>query len=305
MKKVFLVILSYKGHEDTFDLLKSLGKIKKENFELNVVIVDNYPEDPIKLNTSDYKDFNLRVIYNKENLGFSGGNNIGINEALKIGAEYVVILNNDTLVDPVFLEELVKAAESNENVGIVTPKIYFEKGYEFHKDRYKERDLGKVIWYAGGRINWKNVLGMHRGVDEVDNGSYDKTSQTELATGCCLLIKKGVLEKLKGYDEKYFLYFEDADLSERAKKAGFKILFAPKAIIWHKNAQSSGGSGSSLQDYFITRNRLIFGYKYAPFRAKIALTRESLNLILKGRPWQRKGAIDFYLGRFGRGSFPL
>ena len=121
MKKVFLVILSYKGHEDTFDLLKSLGKIKKENFQLNLVIIDNYPEDPIKLNSSNYKDFNLRVIYNKENLGFSGGNNIGINEALKNEADYVVILNNDTLVDPAFLEELVKAAERDDSTGIETP----------------------------------------------------------------------------------------------------------------------------------------------------------------------------------------
>lgn len=305
MKKVFLVILSYKTHKDTFDLLESLKKVKKESFELSVVIVDNYPKDSIELNTQDFKELNLRVIYSKENLGFSGGNNIGINESLKNGADYVVILNNDTIVDPLFIEELVKAAESSEDVGIATPKIYFAKGYEFHKDRYEDKNLGKVIWYAGGKIDWKNALGAHRGVDEIDSGQYDKTSETELATGCCLLIKKDVLEKIGGYDKKYFLYFEDADLSHRTIGAGFKIRYAPKAIIWHKNAQSSGGSGSALQDYFTTRNRLIFGYTYAPMRTKIALFRQSLNLILKGRPWQRKGAIDFYLLKFGKGSYPV
>ncbi len=303
MKKVFLVVLYYKDQKATFELLETLKDVKKETFDLRTIIIDNYPQDPIKISPSDYKELNLRVIYNKENLGFSGGNNIGITESIKNGADFILILNNDTLVDPNFIEELIKVSEDNKNCGIVSPKIYFEKGYEFHKDRYKKGDLGKVIWYAGGSIDWGNVLGIHRGVDKVDDGSWDKTEETQLATGCCLLIKREVLEKVGGYDDKFFLYFEDADFSERTKKEGFKIFYAPKAIIWHKNAQSSGGSGSSLQDYFTTRNRLIFGYTYAPMRTKIALFRQSLNLILKGRPWQRRGVIDFYLGRLGKGSY--
>ncbi|KKQ34533.1 MAG: putative glycosyltransferase [Microgenomates group bacterium GW2011_GWA2_37_6] len=163
--------------------------------------------------------------------------------------------------------------------------------------------MGKVIWYAGGAIDWENVIGNHKGLDEVDKGQFDEDGETKMATGCCFLVKKEVLEKVGLYDDRYFLYFEDADFSERVKKAGFKIFYAPKSIIWHKNAQSSGGSGSSLQDYFTTRNRLIFGYTYAPMRTKIALFRQSLNLILKGRPWQRRGIIDFYLGRLGKGSY--
>lgn len=304
MKKVFLVILSYKGHEDTFDLLKSLGKIKKENFQLSVVIVNNYPEDPIKLNSSNYKDFNLRVIYNKENFGFSAGNNVGINESLKNGADFMVILNNDTIVDSLFIEELVKVAESGKDVGIVTPKIYFAKGYEFHKDRYKENELGKVIWYAGGAIDWENVIGNHRGLDEVDKGQFDEDGEMQMATGCCFLVKKEVFEKVGLYDNRYFLYFEDADFSERVKKAGYKIFYNHKSIIWHKNAQSTG-AGSSLQTYFQTRNRLLFGLSYAPVRTKLALIRESLRLLVFGRYWQKRGVADYYLRRFGKGSFPL
>ncbi len=302
MKKVFLVVLSYKGHEDTLDLLQSLKKVKGE-FELNIIIVDNYPEDPLKINASDYKELNLRIIYNKENLGFSGGNNIGINESLKNGADYVIILNNDTLVDPGFIQEFVNAAENDKTTGIITPKIYFAKGYEFHKDRYKEGDLGKVIWYAGGKIDWKNVIGNHRGLDEVDKGQFDEDGETQMATGCCFLVKKEVLERVGLYDDRYFLYFEDADLSERVKKAGYKIMYEPKAIIWHKNAQSSGGSGSSLQDYFMTRNRLLFGMRFAPLKTKLALLRESFKLALFGRSWQKRGIMDFYLGRFGKGSY--
>ena len=110
---------------------------------------------------------------------------------------------------------------------------------------------------------------------------------------------------MKGFDNRYFLYFEDSDLSQRLKKAGYKILFYPKAILWHKNAGSTGGSGSSLQDYFTTRNRMIFGLKFAPLRSKIALIRESLRLLSSGRQWQKKGIRDFYLRRFGKGTFPL
>jgi GT2 family glycosyltransferase len=89
----------------------------------------------------------------------------------------------------------------------------------------------------------------------------------------------------------------------RAIREGYRIVFAPRSIIWHKNAQSSGGSGSSLQDYYISRNRLIFGFKYAKLRARIALFKESMRLMLVGRVWQRKGIIDFYINRLGKGSF--
>lgn len=305
MKNVFLVILSYKGHKDTHELLNSLQKVKTDGFLMNVVVVDNCPSDQIKIDLKEFKDLNLHVIYNEKNLGFSGGNNLGIKYSVKNNADYVVVQNNDTLVDPEYIKELIKSAESNDQIGAVVPKIYFAKGYEFHKDRYEDEDLGKVIWYAGGYIDWENVLGNHKGVDEVDKGQYDKEEDTELATGCCVLIKRKVLDKVSGYDEKYFLYYEDADLSQRIQRAGYKLFYAPKAVIWHKNAQSTGGSGSDLQDYFITRNRLLFGMRFAGIRAKAALIKESLKLISNGRRWQKKGVIDYYLKKFGKGSYPL
>lgn len=302
MKKVFIVILNYNGYKDTIELLGSLKKIKKDHFDLSVVVVDNSPEDPIKINGNDFKDLDLKAIYNNKNLGFSGGNNVGIKFALEKGADYVLLLNNDTYVDPEFIEQLLKVGEAETSAGIIVPKIYFAKGFEFH-DKYKQTELGKVIWYAGGNIDWANVIGYHRGVDEVDKGQFEKIIDTEVASGCCLMIKREVLEKIKGYDDKYFLYYEDADFSKRAMENGYRILLAPKSLIWHKNAQSSGGSGSDLQDYYISRNRLIFGFKYAGIRARIALFKESIRLVFLGRPWQRRGVIDFYLGQFGKGSF--
>jgi hypothetical protein len=154
-------------------------------------------------------------------------------------------------------------------------------------------------------MDWANIIGQHRGVDEADKGQFDKVEETEIATGCCMMIKKEVLKKVGLLDDKYFLYYEDSDLSVRAKKAGYKIVYAPKSIIWHKNAGSAGGSGSALQDYYIIRNRLLFGFRYASARSKLALFRESLFLLLRGRRWQKRGIIDFYLGKLGKGSYKI
>jgi len=105
------------------------------------------------------------------------------------------------------------------------------------------------------------------------------------------------------FDEQYFLYYEDADLNERIKKAGYHIYYVPTAAIAHVNASSTGGAGSIIQDYYITRNRMLFGMKYAPLRTKAALMRESGNLLLGGRLYQKKAIRDYYLGKFGEGKY--
>lgn len=153
-----------------------------------------------------------------------------------------------------------------------------------------------------GDIDWANVYGTNHGVDEVDRGQYDKTKETDFATGSCMFLRCKALDDVGLLDEKYFMYFEDADLSQRMEKSGWKILYAPKATLWHKVAQSSA-IGGELNDYYITRNRLLFGMRYAPLRTKFALVRESIKLAITGRKWQRVGARDFYLGRFGKGSW--
>ncbi len=297
MKKVFIIVLHYKGVKDTSECLSSLGKIFiPKELNVNIVIIDNASNDNLK-------SLGAYVIRNNNNLGFAGGNNIGIKYALSKGADYILILNNDTIVDKDFLEKLVSSIKNNNKFGIAVPKIYFAKDCEFHKSRYKINELGKVLWYAGGKIDWKNVIGYHVGVDEVDRGQFDKLEETEIATGCCMLVKREVFEKVGMLNEKYFLYYEDSDFSIRTKTAGFKILYVPDSIIWHKNAGSSDGSGSSLQDYYITRNRMIFGMSYSPIRSKLALIRESFRILLFGRKWQKRGILDFYLGRLGRGSY--
>jgi hypothetical protein len=301
MTKVFLVILNWNGGEMTLDCLRSVADIKKDKLAVITLVVDNGSVDnSVKEIQKRYPE--VRIVTNEKNLGFAEGNNVGIRVALAEGADFVCLLNNDVRVRADFLTELIKVADSDDQIGIVGGRIYFEKGYEFHKERYQKKDLGKVIWYAGGKIDWQNVYASHRGVDEVDKGQYDKTEETEYVTGCLMLVKRKVFEKIGLIDPKYFLYFEENDFCQKAKKAGFKLFYAPKAVIWHLNAGSSG-VGSSLQEYFITRNRLLFGFRWAPWRTKMALAKESFKFLFKGRPWQKTGVRDFYLGRFGRGSW--
>lgn len=303
MKHVFISIIDFNGEENTIACLDSLEKSTKDNFSLDVVVVDNASREKFIVIKERFKNFSLHIIRSETNTGFSGGHNIGIKYALENGAEYVVILNNDTIVEKNAVKELVNTFENDEAIGIVSPKIYFAKGYEFHKDRYAREELGKVLWYTGGKMDWKNLIGYHRGVNEVDTGQYDTGEQTELPTGGCMAIKKEVFEKINMLDEQYFLYYEDTDFAVRAKKNGFSICYAPKAIVWHKNAGSAGGSGSSLQDYYISRNRLYFGFKYAPLRTKMAMLKESLSILHNGRSWQKKGVGDFFLRKFGKGSY--
>lgn len=332
MKKVFLIVLNWNGGEMTLNCLKSLEKVKCDNFILEVIVVDNGSTDesvgkiknyieeyslkfvsgtgrqvkkeeihvpPIRDNSCTQS---IRLLENRVNLGYAEGNNVGIRYALENNADYVCLLNNDTRVSSDFLLELIEVAESDERIGVVGGKIYFEKGYEFHQDRYKKEELGKVIWYAGGEIDWSNVYAKHRGMDKVDEGQFDEVIETGFVNGCLMLIKSEVIKKVGLFDPNYFLYFEENDFCQRARKEGFKLFYTPKSFIWHLNAGSSA-PGSGLHDYFLTRNRLLFGMKWAPLKSKIALIKESLKLLKNGREWQRIGVRDFYLGKFGKGSW--
>lgn len=300
MKKVFVIVLHYKGKKFTRQCLLSLNKVKTDGFSLQTVVIDNSSPEPID---DLKKEFSKQIfISNKENLGFAEGNNVGIKYSLKKGADYIMLLNNDTLIDKNALVRLIEVANSNIRSGILGPKIYFAPGFEFHKDRYQKNEKGKVIWYAGGIMDWDNVLASHRGVDKVDHGQYDKMEETEFVSGCAMMTKREVFEKIGLLDKKYFLYYEDSDFCQRAKKAGFEIAYVPEAYLWHFNAESSM-VGGELQDYYITRNRLLFGMRYAPLRAKLALFRESIRSLFSGSKWQKIGVRDFYLRRFGKGSY--
>jgi len=299
--KVAVIILSWNRKIDTLETIESLSKSNVSGFEMEIIVVDNGSTDGSVDAVRKLSLKNLKVIVNRENLGFAEGNNVGMRDAIKRKVDYIALLNDDTMVDPNLVGNILREHERLPKAGAISPKIYFAKGFEYHK-KYKSSELGRVIWYAGGNIDWANVYGSNRGVDEVDRGQFDKARETDFATGCFVMYKANVLKKVGYYDKRYFAYMEDADHAQRIKKTGWKVLYSAKGRMWHKVSQSSG-IGSELNDYFLTRNRMMFGMRYASLRTKFALIRESIKLLLKGRPWQKIGIKDFYLGRFGKGSW--
>ena len=297
-KKVAIITLNYNGKQDTLELLASLKKLQITNYKLQTIVVDNASSDGSV--SAIHKEFpEVQILQTGSNLGFSGGYNKGIEYAQIWGADLFLIINNDTLFrDENLISELIKTLKSDPKIGLVSPKIYFAHGHEFHKEKYELEDFGKVIWFAGGSFDWDNIASKHRGIDEVDRGLYDGVLEQEIFSGACVLIKKEVFEKVGYFDEKYFLYFEDSDFAKRAIKAGYKIYYNGKVSIAHKVSQSTG-LGSIVTDYYHTRNRLIFGFEYGRKRTKFALLRQTFWQLLFGRPAQRKGVLDFYLGVVG------
>lgn len=211
-----------------------------------------------------------------ENKGYAHGVNVGLQKALEQGFEYFAIINNDTRIENNFAKTVIESIQKHPN-SLIGAKIYYEKNFEYHKDRYEKNELGKVLWYAGGNTDWAHAYSTHRGVDEVDKGQYDREEKTDFITGCFVAHDRKTLETVGYWDESYFLYYEDADYSERAKRAGISLIYDPTITIWHKNAQSTGGSGSKLHEKYQRKNRLKFGLKYAPLRTKLHLIKNYLS----------------------------
>lgn len=270
--KTTVIILNWNGLTDTIECLDSLSKSQTKQVDLSVLVVDNASSDnSVTVIKKKYPQIELLV--NPANLGFAGGNNVGIRHSLKGGADYVVLLNNDTTVSPQTIEALVTESRAHK-YALASPKIYFYPGNEFHRESYNHSERGKVFWYAGGHMDWANIIPSHLGVDEVDHGQYDLARETEFATGCCLAISKAVIDRIGVLDESYHMYFEDNDLCQRASRAGFKVGYIPQAHMWHKNAGSTGGSGSIKQAKLVNQSRIKFGLRYGSFRTKFALIRK-------------------------------
>jgi GT2 family glycosyltransferase len=299
--KVAIILLNLNGYDDTRDCLQSLDKVHYTNF--NVIVVDNGSTDGSGLRIE--REFpHARVLHNKKNLGFAGGNNVGIEYALRQQAAYVLLLNNDTIVDPAFLSQLVECGEADPGIGILGPKIF----YASEPTR---------IWYAGGCVHYRVGKCSHRGENQVDNGQFSDIEETPFVTGCALLIKSTVLQDIGLLDSRLFIYWEDSDYCMRAQKAGYRCTFVPNALVWHKVTRTCG-SGSAFTIYLFSRNRLVWIKRHVPFPYKpvvlafnvARMTASALKRSLKGQYsaaplW---AAIrDFLLGVYGpprRGDQP-
>lgn len=253
---VFIIILNWNGRDDTLACLASVAQINYPSFR--VIVVDNGSTDnSVDAIRTAFPAVDL--IETGKNLGFAGGNNVGIRCALELGADYVFLLNNDTEVDPGLLDAFAVAAERYPNAGVFGGKIYY------HAEPQR-------IWYAGARWNQDTARFDQVGEGELDDGrTYSAACETDYACGCAFLLPAARLREIGLLDEDFFLYFEETDWCFRAKKAGHPSIFVPEAKLWHKVSVSFGGEGSPLALYFITRNRLLWARRHAgmPMRLRV------------------------------------
>lgn len=334
--KVFIIILNWNGWKDTIECLKSLEKLDYPNYE--IIVVDNNSTDNSAEKLREYINSNIRVnqrsnpresastslqmrqtrdaslqiilITNESNLGFAGGNNVGIKYILEsrtknyepgVNNEYILLLNNDTIVDKNFLQELVGVGESDKKIGILGPLIYYY-------------DESKKIQFGGGKIEKFMTRGVHMRLNEIDQGQFSDVdySIVDYYTGCALMIKKEVIDKIGLMPEDYFLYYEDVAWNLKAKKAGYFSVIVPKSKIWHK-VSASAKQGSPSYIYYHSRNGLLLAKRNAPFFIRQMaylysfwlLGKQVMKFIImpSKRVWARniiRGILDFYKGKTGQ-----
>lgn len=242
---VYIIIVNWNGYNDTFECLNSIVKINYANYR--IVVVDN-GSDTNEIDGIEKNFPKIKLIKNSQNLGFSGGNNLGIEFSIKEGADFVLLLNNDTIVEPDFLNHLVDNILKDEKIGIAVPKINY----------YSNPNM---IWYAGGFISKLRGSGFTIGEGKFEN-RYTKNKYVTFATGCCLLIETTAIKQIGAMDESYFLYLEDVDYCLRAISAGYKILFVADSKIYHKVSGSTTRNNALLPLYYVTRNRLYLTRKF-------------------------------------------
>lgn len=202
----------------------------------------------VQVNEDSSLDKKLILVRSNTNYGFAEGNNVAINYAIRLfDPKYILLLNNDTIVDKSFLTELVKGITSKENVGIVGPKIYY---YDYNGRR-------DVINYAGAKFWGLPGLAKHIGNGEVDVGQYDKISKTDYVNGAALLVDRNVINAIGLLKSHYFLYWEETDFCVRATKAGYCLYYIPSSKVWHKISQSTSKISGQIT-YYYTRNTFWF-----------------------------------------------
>ncbi len=308
LPKVAIVILNWNGKNDTLECLESVFKIDYPNFE--VIVVDNgSTDDSVAAIRQAYPQATL--IETGKNLGYAGGNNVGIRYALEKGAEFVFLLNNDTILAPDVLTQLAKAAQAHPEAAAFGPVIY-------------QVEQPDIIWTAGEFLGKEFTCSHYLQGESSAILDNKDCYETDWVTGAALFTRGSTFSKIGLLDERYFLVYEESDWCFRARAQGYRCLIVPPAKVWHKVAASFGGEISPLRIYFSTRNRLLFAEKNLPKSVWLKLCLRSLKKLLpkftlskiNGQPllkiiyWsflekkpQRKAAIlgilDYYLRRFG------
>jgi hypothetical protein len=254
LPQVYVVLVNWNHPKDTLECISSLKESIYPN--LKIIVVDNGSTDDSAVLLSKYEK-EIILLKNADNLGFTGGNNVGMRYALTHQADYVFLLNNDTVVAKNCISELIQAAESHIEVGVVSPKILLY-------------DHPEVIWFAGDTFN-KYFL--RKSTGHGDNiREFSQQREIAFSTGCAMLIKRNVLEDVGLLCEDYFAVAEDWDYCLRVAEKGYKILYAPQALVWHKVSASSGGHDAPRYVYYQTRNALLLRLRWSDTMVRLLIS---------------------------------
>lgn len=292
MPNVGIVISNYNGWQDTVQCLESLQKQTYRDFE--IILLDDASTNDSVQQLQKHLTENTVFLPQEANSGFAAVNNVGMRRALADGCDWVLLLNNDTVVAPDFLETLLRETPAG---AVSCPKMLF-------------LDPSDEIWFAGGELDRATGKVKHLGGHEKDGPAFAEKKQVSFITFCCVLLPRQVVEEVGFLDETLFMYCEDVDYCIRLADAGVPMWLLPDARIWHK---AGGSAGGMLSVYYITRNTLYLtckGKSALQIRARTlpvlisGAARYALTKLLgrkKGRSYGAfRGALDFWRGRMGR-----
>ncbi|MBM6717422.1 glycosyltransferase family 2 protein [Gemmiger formicilis] len=292
MPKLGIVISNYNGWQDTLACLESLRAQTWQDFE--VLLLDDASTDDSVQRLQSAAHRQVVFLPQKENRGFAAVNNLGMRRALADGADWVMLLNNDTVCAPDMLEKLMTQTPPE---GVSCPKMLF-------------MDPPDEIWFAGGTLDRRTSKVVHLGGHAKDGPAYSEKKQVGFITFCCVLLPRSVIEKVGYLDEDLFMYCEDVDYCIRLTEAGVPLWYLPDAVLHHK---AGGTAGGMLSVYYITRNTLTLrcrgrGAAYRRLAGTLAALKGGACCLAaaalghrKGRSYgEWRGAVDFLRGHTGR-----
>ena len=245
MKKIAVIIPTY---NNVYDTLKAANSVLRNNYPCKIIVVDDAssPEMQSKLlRTLNNLSSEIVLLINPENKGFAGSCNLGAAHSIEEKAEILFFLNNDAVVKEDAIGYMVEEF-SNQQVAIVGPKIYLKRT--------------NVLNSVGGYFNKKSLLKKEYGCMIEDNGQFDNRREVEFVMGCAFMVSSKCFQQLDGLDERFYMYTEESDLCLRVIKAGYKIVYQPKAVVWHEYSKTMGPFSDRIM-YYMIRNAICFGKK--------------------------------------------
>ena len=292
-RKLTVVILNWNRCQDTIDCVCALQRQTLQDFA--TIVVDNGSRDG-SATVLEERFPDVRIICNGTNLGYAGGNNVGIRAALEMGADYVLLLNNDTVPGEEFLERLLAGATVDKNIAAAGPKVIWDVD-------------PPTLWGAYARITYHKNIVRIEGFTCPDVNAFSEPEDVDAVIGCGIMMSRTALEEVGLLDEEFFAYHEDVDWCCTAHEKGYRIVYVPSAVLPHKGSRSTGGGYDSPIMYFGGRNSVLFVKKHASLRQLLifsffvtydllrGLARALLRRPSEGYALKFRGIIDGLLGK--------